>query len=104
VLGSDVHAKHLFPAETLGLESLLMQKPEVALQWFGRAVAVDSLSESGRRALIGIGDARLAQGDLLGATIAFQDAMKSGASDSIAAMASTRLAQLGAKAATADSQ
>jgi tetratricopeptide (TPR) repeat protein len=88
----------------LGLEALLVQKPEVALQWFGRVVAIDSLSESGRRALIGIGDARIAQGDLLGATIAFQDAMKPGASDSIAAMASTRLAQLGAKAASADSQ
>lgn len=88
----------------LGLEALLMQKPEIALQWFGRVVATDSLSEPGRRALIGIGDARIAQGDLLGATIAFQDAMKPGASDSIATMASTRLAQLGAKAATADSQ
>jgi len=88
----------------LGLEALLMQKPEIALQWFGRVVATDSLSEPGRRALIGIGDARIAQGDLLGATIAFQDAMKPGASDSIATMASTRLAQLGARAATADSQ
>ncbi len=88
----------------LGLEALLLQKPEIALQWFGRVVATDSLSEAGRRALIGMGDARIAQGDLLGATIAFQDAMKPGASDSIAAMASARLAQLGAKAASADSQ
>jgi tetratricopeptide (TPR) repeat protein len=87
-----------------GLEALLVKKPEVALQWFGRVVAIDSLSEPGRRALIGIGDARITQGDLLGATLAFQDAMKPGASDSIATMASTRLAQLGAKAATADSQ
>lgn len=88
----------------LGLEALLVQKPEVALSWFGRVVAIDSTSESGRRALIGIGDARIAQGDLLGATLAFQDAMAPGASDSIATMATTRLAQLGASAATADSQ
>lgn len=88
----------------LGLEALLVQKPEVALQWFGRVVANDSSSESGRRALIGIGDARIAQGDLLGATIAFQDAMKPGASDSIVTLATARLAQLGAKAASADSQ
>lgn len=88
----------------LGLEALLVQKPEIALQWFGRVVATDSLSEAGRRALVGIGDVRITQGDLLGATIAFQDAMKPGASDSIAALAGARLAQLGAKAATADSQ
>ncbi len=88
----------------LGLEALLVQKPEVALQWFGRVVANDSTSESGRRALIGIGDARIAQGDLLGATLAFQDAMKPGASDSIVTLATARLAQLGAKAASADSQ
>ncbi len=88
----------------LGLEALLVQKPEIALQWFGRVVAIDSLSEAGRRALIGIGDARIVQGDLLGATLAFQDAMRPGASDSIATMAQTRLVQLGAKAAAADSQ
>jgi tetratricopeptide (TPR) repeat protein len=88
----------------LGLEALLVKKPEIALQWFGRVIAIDSASEPGRRALIGIGDARIVLGDLLGATLAFQDAMKPGASDSIVTMASVRLAQLGAKAATADSQ
>jgi tetratricopeptide (TPR) repeat protein len=88
----------------LGLEALLVQKPEIAMQWFNRVLAVDSTSESGRRALIGLGDARVSLGDLLGATLAFQDAMAPGASDSIAAMASTRLAQLGARAAKADSQ
>ncbi len=88
----------------LGLEALLVQKPEIAGQWFGRVIDIDSTSEAGRRALIGLGDARIIQGDLLGATIAFQDAMKPGASDSIVTLASARLAQLGAKAATADSQ
>ncbi len=88
----------------LGLEALLVQKPEIASQWFGRVITADSTSESGRLALIGLGDARVTQGDLLGATIAFQDAMGPGASDSITALAASRLAQLGANAAKADSQ
>ncbi len=88
----------------LGLEALLVKKPDIAGEWFGRVIAIDSTSEAGRRALVGLGDARIVQGDLLGATIAFQDAMKPGASDSIVTMASARLARLGANAASADSQ
>jgi tetratricopeptide (TPR) repeat protein len=88
----------------LGQEALTLERPEVAYQWFSRVVAVDSNSERGRRALVGLGDARIEQGDLLGAAIAYQDAMRPGASDSIVAIANERLGRLGAHAATADSR
>lgn len=88
----------------LGLEALLLERPEVAVQWFARVIAVDSSSERGRRALVGLGDTRVEQGDVLGAAIAYQDAMRPGASDSIVAIASERLGRLGARAAAADSR
>lgn len=88
----------------LGQEALLVDRPEIATQWFNRVLSVDSTSDRGRRALVGLGDARVAQGDLLGATIVFQDAMKADPSDSVSALASQRLEKLGATAATADSQ
>lgn len=91
-------------AVQLGLEALTVEHPDVALQWFGRVVALDSSSERGRRALIGLGDARVELGDLLGATIAYQDAMRPGASDSILAIASERLGRLGAHATPSDSK
>jgi hypothetical protein len=81
-----------------------VDRPEVAAQWFERVLAEDETSNRARRALVGLGDARVAQGDLLGATLVYQDAMKANATDSIAAMAQQRLARLGATAATADSQ
>jgi tetratricopeptide (TPR) repeat protein len=88
----------------LGLDALHLERPEVANLWFSRVVAVDSASEHGRRALVGLGDTRVEQGDLLGATIAYQEAMRTGASDSIVAMATERLGRLGATAAAADSR
>jgi tetratricopeptide (TPR) repeat protein len=87
----------------LGLEALTVERPDVAHAWFTRVVALDSTSERGRRALIGLGDARVALGDLLGATIAYQDAIRPGASDSIITVATERLGRLGATAGTADS-
>jgi tetratricopeptide (TPR) repeat protein len=88
----------------LGLEALQLERPEVADQWFSRVVAVDSASEHGRRALVGLGDARVEQGDLLGATMAYQAAMRTGASDSIVTLASERLGRLGATVSTPDSR
>jgi tetratricopeptide (TPR) repeat protein len=88
----------------LGQEALLVDRPEIATQWFNRVLSVDSTSDRGRRALVGLGDARVAQGDLLGATIVFQDAMKADPNDSVSALAAQRLEKLGATAATADSQ
>ena len=88
----------------LGREALAIERPEVAARWFSRVLSVDSTSERGRGALVGLGDARVAQGDLLGATIAYQDVLDASASDSFATQAGQRLARLGAAAATADSQ
>lgn len=88
----------------LGQEALLVDRPEIATQWFTRVLSVDSTSDRGRRALVGLGDARMAQGDLLGATMVYQDAMKADPNDSVSALASQRLEKLGARAATADSQ
>lgn len=88
----------------LGREALLVDRPEIAIQWFSRVLAVDSTSDRGRLALVGLGDARMAQGDLLGATIVFQDAMKGDPRDSVSAQAQQRLAKLGATAGSADSQ
>ncbi len=88
----------------LGQEALLVDRPEVAAQWFERVLAEDQESARARRALVGLGDARVALGDLLGATLVYQDAMKANSTDSIAVLASQRLARLGASAATADSQ
>ncbi|HXE57686.1 MAG TPA: tetratricopeptide repeat protein [Gemmatimonadales bacterium] len=87
----------------LGQEALALQKPELAARWFGRVVSADSLSDVGRRALVGLGDARIALGDILGAALAFQDAARQGeAPDSITVLARQRLAGLGG-AAVADS-
>lgn len=88
----------------LGQEALLVDRPEIATQWFERVLTVDSTSDRGRRALVGLGDARVAQGDLLGATIVYQDAMKADPNDSVSALASQRLARLTASAGNADSQ
>jgi tetratricopeptide (TPR) repeat protein len=88
----------------LGQEALLVDRPEIAAQWFERVLSVDSTSDRGRRALVGLGDARVAQGDLLGATIVYQDAMKADPKDSVSALAGQRLARLGASVGTADSQ
>ena len=88
----------------LGRDALAIDRPEVAARWFSRVLSVDSTSDRGRGALLGLGDARVAQGDLLGATIAYQDVLDASASDSFATEAGQRLARLGAAAATADSQ
>jgi tetratricopeptide (TPR) repeat protein len=91
-------------AVQLGNEALTVEHPEVAATWFSRLVALDSASERGRRALVGLGDARVELGDLLGATIAYQDAMRPGASDSIMTLATERLGRLGARATPTDSR
>jgi tetratricopeptide (TPR) repeat protein len=87
----------------LGEEALLVGHPDIAVQWFVRVVRVDSTSPRGRRAFVGLGDARLAQGDLLGATIAYETAQRGGARDSIGDVATQRLERLGARAASSDS-
>jgi len=88
----------------LGREALLLDRPEVAVDWFSRVVAADPGSDRGRLALIGLGDARRALGDLLGATLAWQDAITANPADSIAAQATARLTQVGAPAAGPDAE
>jgi tetratricopeptide (TPR) repeat protein len=90
-------------ATRLGLEALLLDRPEIASRWFNQVLDADSTSPLGRRALVGLGDARVKLGDLLGATLAYQDAMRGDPADTISTLAAQRLARLGASAATADS-
>jgi len=88
----------------LGREALLVEHPEVAVEWFSRVVAADPGSDRARLALIGLGDARRVLGDLLGATLAWQDAIGPEPTDSIAAQAAARLTQVGAPGQVRDSQ
>jgi tetratricopeptide (TPR) repeat protein len=85
-------------ALTLGLTALGGGRVDDAASWFIQAVRVDSLSWTGRRALLGLGDARIGQGDILGAAIAFQTVAdtRGGLLDSLAQMAKDRLRALGA--------
>ncbi len=83
-------------------QSTLLRDPSRAEEWFRAALAVDSTSEVGRLAFIGLGDARLAQGDLFGAAIAFQAAISASVvTDTIRSAAAARLNAL-ASAPTAD--
>ncbi|MEE8062553.1 MAG: hypothetical protein V3T16_12025 [Gemmatimonadales bacterium] len=61
-------------AYALGLEHL-PEEPWAAEGWFLEAVDTGTDGEIGRLALIGLGDARAAQGDLIGAALAYQAAM-----------------------------
>jgi tetratricopeptide (TPR) repeat protein len=89
-------------ASQLGQEALTVEHPDVAARWFGRAVSYDSTSDAGRRALVGLGDARVAQGDILGAAIAYQDAIVQNGRDSVTVLAEQRLSALSGAANGAD--
>lgn len=81
----------------LGEGALHLSQPAVAARWFGEAIAVDSTSDAGRRSLLGLGDARMAQGDILAAAIAFESAIvRDSVADSISQVAGRRLNALGA--------
>ena len=82
-------------ALNLGLVALGNGHPADAEQWLVQAVRVDSVSWTGRRALIALGDARVGQGDILAAAIAYQSAADAGA-DSLGRIARERLSRLGA--------
>jgi tetratricopeptide (TPR) repeat protein len=83
---------------SLGLMALGGGRVDDAAAWFIQAVRVDSTSWTGRRALIGLGDARVGQGDILAAAIAFQSVVdtRTGPADSLAQIAEDRLRALGA--------
>jgi tetratricopeptide (TPR) repeat protein len=81
-------------ALTLGLVALGHGQPADAERWLVQAVRVDSVSWTGRRALIALGDARVGQGDILAAAIAYQSAADAGTTDSLGRMARERLTRL----------
>jgi hypothetical protein len=79
----------------LGLEAMDSGQVIDADRWFGRASRADPVGWTGRRALVGLGDARLKQGDPIAAAIAWQRAITAGATgDSLAQLARGRLATL----------
>jgi tetratricopeptide (TPR) repeat protein len=80
----------------LGLDALRLNQGELAEQWFESAVQAVPASPVGWRAEIGLGDARLLQGDVLGAALAYQSILSvKGMPDSLSALARAKLDSLG---------
>ena len=71
-------------------EAAIPTDPSGAEEWFRLLLQRQPAGDTARRALLGLGDARQRQGDLLGAALAWQQAA-AGADDSLAARATTRL-------------
>lgn len=83
----------------LGLDALAAEQAAAAERWFEEAIATAAATPSGWRAQIGLGDARLSQGDVLGAAIAYQAvAGAAGVPDSLATLAEGKLNALGGAA------
>ena len=81
----------------LAQDALASDRVEDAERWFDTASRADSTGPVGMRARIGWGDARLRQGDVLGAALVWQ-AVRSfpGAPDSVVQLADERLQSLAA--------
>ncbi len=80
----------------LGLDALGGEQAEAAEKWFESAIAAAPATPSGWRAQVGLGDARLSQGDVLGAAIAYQTVLSAvGVPDSLAKLATGKLNALG---------
>jgi tetratricopeptide (TPR) repeat protein len=78
----------------LGWERL-GEEPWAAEGWFLEAVETTPDTDIGRMALVGLGQARAAQGDLIGAALAYQDAVTSTANpDSITILAMEKLNEI----------
>jgi hypothetical protein len=73
-------------------------------RWFALAARLDPGSAAGQRALIGVGDARIAVGDTIAAVIVWQR-LADGAdtADSIGLMAAARIRALGVTDTAGDS-
>ena len=70
----------------------LVTAPDSAEAWFRSATGLDSTTAVGRAAMVGLGDARRSQGDLIGAALAYQTVLSSGdRSDSLSTVAAARL-------------
>lgn len=72
-------------------------------RWFGLAARLDSGSAIGRRALVGMGDARVAVGDTIAAVIVWQRLADEAEADSISQLAAARLRALGVTDTAGDS-
>jgi hypothetical protein len=80
----------------LGLDALDGEQAEVAERWFEAAMAAGAATASGWRAAIGLGDARIRQGDILGAALAFQGVISAvKVPDSLLKLATDKLNALG---------
>jgi tetratricopeptide (TPR) repeat protein len=80
----------------LGEEALALKKNDPAAEWFETVVAYDSTTPTGRRALVGLGHAREAGGDLVAAAIAYQRVVGADSvTDSLGLVARARLAAIG---------
>jgi hypothetical protein len=79
----------------LGVGALDSNRVIDADRWFARASRADEGGWTGRRALVGLGDARLKQGDPIAAAIAWQRVITTGApGDSLSLLARARLTAL----------
>jgi hypothetical protein len=104
LLKDSASAGYATCALRLGLTALDSNDVIGADRWFGRAARADSGNWTGRRALIGLGDARLRQGDPIAAAIAWQRvASMSGGADSLGKVAQVRLRTLSPADTTRDS-
>jgi len=71
---------------------MMASVPDSAETLFRESAALDSVTPVGREALIGFGDARYRQGDLIGAALAYQAALSAGEpGDSLAVVARKKL-------------
>lgn len=70
----------------------LATAPDSAEEWFRNVAGIDSTTPVGRAAMVGLGDARLRQGDLVGAALAYQTVLSSGdRADSLSTVAAAKL-------------
>jgi hypothetical protein len=80
----------------LGQDALTANDPFTADRWLTVAVGADSTGLVGRRARMVLGDLRRAQGDVLGAALAYQSVVTVSSTDSLGRIARERLDVLGA--------
>jgi hypothetical protein len=66
-----------------------------AALWYAESARMDSTSVTGRRALLGFGEARSQEGDTLAAVLAFQAAANVSQPDSVSQAATARLSAIG---------
>jgi hypothetical protein len=84
-------------AGLLGQDALAARQANVAEKWFDLVLGVETDGPVGWRAQLGLGDARLMQGDALGAAVAWQAVLSAaGVPDSLRESAQAKLNSLGA--------